>query len=57
MNPYMLKPKDKVRFTSGAKRGVVYMVACGCVVIEWHGDRCDPLRLTSPMWVFLERDE
>lgn len=56
-NPYALKVGDKLR-TSDSLRGKVFSIAAGCVVIEWqHSNVFDPLRLTSQMWRYLERDE
>lgn len=62
IDPYTLKVGDRVRTREVQPNvtfhGRVDAVACGCAVIEWtHTKTFDPLRLTSQLWRFMERDE
>jgi len=62
IDPHTLKVGDKVCTREVQPnitfRGSVFQIAAGCAVIEWtHTKTFDPLRLTSQLWRFMERDE
>lgn len=61
IDAFTLRPGDKVAIASSeflVLRGSVFAIAAGCAVILWnHTPNFDPLRLTSELWRFMERDE